>query len=51
MIGTPDLLGDMGLDGQLEHPKLDAAFRTVCEAADAANKDGAKLMVGIGGLT
>jgi 4-hydroxy-2-oxoheptanedioate aldolase len=46
MIGSNDLLADMGLTGQYDHPKLRAAYQ---RSIDVCNKLGK--FVGVGGLS
>lgn len=45
LVGTNDLCADLGLDGQADHPLVDAAFRRVIDACTAHGK-----AVGVGGL-
>ena len=45
MIGSNDLCGEMGISGQYDHPKLEAAFQRAIAAARAVGKH-----IGVGGL-
>lgn len=45
LIGSNDLCGEMGIVGQYDHPKLEAAFQRCIAAANKVGKH-----VGIGGL-
>jgi len=45
MIGTNDLLADLGLPGQYDHPKVDDAYSRTIKACRAQGKH-----VGVGGL-
>jgi 2-keto-3-deoxy-L-rhamnonate aldolase RhmA len=45
LVGLNDMLGDMGLAGQYDHPKVDEIYRTVIEACRRHGKH-----CGVGGL-
>jgi 4-hydroxy-2-oxoheptanedioate aldolase len=45
LIGTNDMLADLGLPGQYDHPKVEDAYRRTIEACRSKNKS-----VGIGGF-
>jgi 4-hydroxy-2-oxoheptanedioate aldolase len=45
MIGSNDLCGEMGISGQYDHPKLEAAFARAIAAARTVSKH-----IGVGGL-
>ncbi|KAI5479116.1 hypothetical protein MNV49_004115 [Pseudohyphozyma bogoriensis] len=49
-IGTFDLSDEMGITGQWQHPKMEAAVERICAAAKAASVDGNLVTVGAGGL-
>lgn len=41
----------MGLDGQIEHPRMKEAVHRVASAAENASAQGDKVIVGLGGFT
>ena len=45
LIGTSDLTAEMGISGQIDHPRVAAAYRTVGDACRANNK-----ALGMGGV-
>ena len=45
MIGSNDLCGELGISGQYDHPKLEAAFQRAIAAANKVGK-----YIGVGGL-